>query len=104
MGDDSDSGEGTAVFVHRLRNAETISADIALRLAGMLFITPIGKFPLSRKKTLEMINRGGAKVAFRDFQRLSFRVNRIKRLIRVTCPLNVQATAKALSRTKSNWV
>jgi hypothetical protein len=103
MGDNSDSGKGTAVFLHRSRNAETISSDIALRSAEMLFIRLIGKFPLSQNKTLEMINRGGA-VAFRDFQRLRFRVNRIKGLIQVTCPMNVQAAGKAPSRTKSNWV
>jgi hypothetical protein len=49
MGDNSDNGEGTAVFLHRLRNAETISSDIALRLAQMLFNRPIARYGEPKK-------------------------------------------------------
>lgn len=79
MGDNSDNGTGTAVFLHRLRNAETISSDIALRLAHMLFKRAYLPAMASQNKTLKMINPGGAKVALRDFQRLSIRATRIKR-------------------------
>lgn len=38
MADNSDSDESTAMLLRRVQNVETVSSDIALRLAEMLFI------------------------------------------------------------------
>jgi hypothetical protein len=50
-----------------------------------LFNGPIARMA-SQKKALEMINPGGAKVALRDFQRLSIRATRIKRQSPISNP------------------
>jgi hypothetical protein len=43
MADDCDRDESASMFLRRMHNVETVSSDIALRLAEMLFIRIYGQ-------------------------------------------------------------
>jgi hypothetical protein len=56
--DNSDTGESTAMFLRRARNVETVSSDIALRLAEMLFIRHYGQEHTNEQLPLVVIDQG----------------------------------------------
>jgi hypothetical protein len=53
-----DADEGMSMFLRRARHEETISSDIALRLAEMVFIRIYGKEYTDERLPLVIIDRG----------------------------------------------
>lgn len=53
-----DDDEGMSMFLRRARHEETISSDIALRLAEMLFVRIYGKEYTDDRLPLAIVDRG----------------------------------------------
>jgi hypothetical protein len=58
MADDCDRDESSSMFLRRMHNVETVSSDIALRLAEMLFIRIYGQEFTNEQLPLVVIDRG----------------------------------------------
>jgi hypothetical protein len=58
MADDCDRDESSSMFLRRMHSVETVSSDIALRLAEMLFIRIYGQEFTNEQLPLVVIDRG----------------------------------------------
>jgi hypothetical protein len=58
MADDCDRDESASMFLRRMHNVETVSSDIALRLAEMLFIRIYGQQFTNEQLPLVVTDRG----------------------------------------------
>jgi NTF2 fold immunity protein len=58
MSGNDDSDEGMAMFLRRSRLVETVSSDIALRLAEMLFVRHYGQEHTNEQLPLVVVDRG----------------------------------------------